>query len=274
MGLPNILSSDCCVVDTNPKAVSFIYGIDNNNIIWQINPYDKIYQPVLNTGLTGISNGMSFDIVRQHLFLFNSSNTGDLYFWNLNNTFELIGNISILGNLNFPVIPSGAAFYANAIWLFFPYTQNYSGPYNSTQLVKISFNYDSIIPTIASIEIITTNINLPPLDNRFGDISIDNIGNLYANTNSGKFYSLNVNNPNSSFALINNDVVFLQNSFDSTLSILYGHSFDSGNWYRISLDTGNLSLADFVTSITPESISGVGFRDLCGANTISLPSIN
>jgi hypothetical protein len=60
----------------------------------------------------------------------------------------------------------------------------------------------------------------------------------------------------------------LQLSFNTDYSVLYGHSYETGDWYTVALGNGaRTSIADFNT----KPVGGKGFRDLGGAAITAVP---
>lgn len=59
---------------------SYIYGIDDANYLWQLDPVSKTSLRVYQTVLTGISNALAYDNGRSDLYAVDGSN--DLWWWN------------------------------------------------------------------------------------------------------------------------------------------------------------------------------------------------
>ncbi len=256
-------------VATTPTSAStkdVVYGITNQNVIYEINLTDKTSQPVFDTKLVGvITNGMAFDTVKKVVYFF--GNNHNMYSWDSGSTLTLLGNINTIASLGITQSYDGvacAAYYDGAIWIFNPATNN------RTQLVKIAINYSSSnVPSVGTITKYSTNISLAN-NNFFGDVSINNSGILYGNTTYGEFYSLNVNSPSDSFSLKKTGLASLQNVFNKDYTVLYTHNYMDGVWSTINLTNGDLTSANYTTSnSTPTADQpGYGFRDLCGPNTI------
>jgi alpha-tubulin suppressor-like RCC1 family protein/formylglycine-generating enzyme required for sulfatase activity len=259
-------------------AVTYTYGVDNNNVIWQINPAARTRAPIRQTGLSGFTNALAFDVTRQHMFILNNNTPNALYFYNLaTNTFTFLpltsATISLLQYDTRPAGWPGAAYYSNAIWLFFPTANSYTGPYTNRDLIKLPINYAGNI-AINNAEIVATNIPTT-LDNRISDLAINtNTGLLYASTSLGDIYTLNLNAPTTSFTQLKTGMPGLQVSFDATWSFVYLQSAATGQWYSHDLTTNKITALKFTTAVTPESFDGVGFRDLAGPNIQAMPNIS
>jgi hypothetical protein len=255
----------------DPLAPAFIYGIDDVNDIYEIDPIAKtstlaLVQPA------GTSNSLAYDTVRNDLFFIDSEKK--LRYWSRESG-TTVGEVSptpvVTGSFN----PNNAAFYNNAIWFF---------DFNSSVLNKISLTYSgtgaTAVPSISGMQAFDiTGMNLPGVDgvntNTFGDIAINaNTGMLYASTTRGRFYSVDVTgDPTGTFSElaaplgITNDLG-LQLSFNTDYSVLYGHSYETGDWYTVALGNGaRTSIADFNT----KPVGGKGFRDLGGAAITAVP---
>lgn len=258
-----------------PLAPAFIYGIDNNNDIWEIDPVAKkstlaLVQP------SGTSNSLAYDTVRNDLFFIGSDLK--LKYWSRESG-TTVGNVS-----ETPVVlannANNAAYYNNAYWFF---------DFNSNVLNKISLSYTgtgaTAVPSISGTAAYSiAGMDLPnAIDpnatgantNTFGDIAINaNTGILYASTTRGRFYSLNVSDdPTSTFTQlaaplgITNDLG-LQLAFNTDYSVLYGHSYEDGAWYAVDVGNGNRTL---ISGFTTTPVDLKGFRDLGGAAITAVP---
>ena len=261
---------------------SYIYGIADNNQIYQINPKpgQQSFVSVYNTGLNGQSNAFAFDRVRDQMYFMNPSGSfnsqaysNGLFLWNKPaGTFSLLASGTAVGVLG-GSIPANAAYYQDAFWYF---TEN------SFTLNKVSLSYSgtgsAAVPNgVSGIEtfVMNTGGSLAANQNNFGDIAIDiDIGVLYGYTaaSGGKFYSLGLSNVVSGtlndFSLISTTSgTGLQISFNEDYSVLYGHNYTNGRWYDINLTTGSLTDLNFVTTTNGTT----GFRDLGGASITAVP---
>jgi hypothetical protein len=261
---------------------SYIYGIGDNNRIWEIDPVGKTSQDVYQTGLTGESNAFAFDTVRDQMFFIDANK--DLYYWNHATTIARVATAAELGVASSEQ-PWNAAYYANAFWFFNT---------ESDQFNKVSLTYSGGLSTPGFGSLTTYNINGIPYNanpgdrNRFGDIAIiasgPDAGMLYAATawptnTDGLFYSLNLNTLTTTGTATvikgagvpnGNGNPNLQLSFNGDYSTLYGHDYNGGKWYTVALATGNLTEIVGFTTYT----SGTnGFRDLGGASLESVTAV-
>ena len=260
-----------------PPAPAYIYGIDNNNDIWEIDPILKsstlaLVQPM------GTSNSLAYDTNRNDLFFIGPDLK--LKYWSRESG-TTVGNVS-----ETPVVAANnannAAYYSDAYWFF---------DFNSNVLNKISLTYSgsgaTAVPSIVGTQTYAiTGMDLPnALDpnavgfntNTFGDIAINaNTGMLYASTTRGRFYSLNLTgDPTSTFQELGapiatsgtENTVGLQLSFNTDYSVLYGHSYETGDWFTVGLADGTRTSIDYAT--TP--FGGKGFRDLGGSAITAVP---
>lgn len=274
-----------------PITPSYIYGIDDLNDIYQIDPTpgQQSFNGVYNTGLSGQSNAFAFDRVRDQMFFMNvgTGSANNLWLWNKPvNGFTQIAAGSALG-VGGGTIPANAAYYADAFWFFKERTND---------LVKASLVYSGTapgtVPTLGSVETftITPAPTLGPagsgtnsgIRNAFGDIAINPSGTLYAYTaggQGGNFYSLDLTTASAGsvggFNLISSGTTIsgatpigLQISFNEDYSVLYGHNYNDGKWYEVNTSTGWLTDLSFVTTT---GSTGTGFRDIGGASISFVP---
>lgn len=248
---------------------AIMYGVDNNSDIYEVDPVAKTFSLALSSTLTsGTSNSLAFDSARDQLFFIGTGTS--LFTWTKGS-----GSVQSLGAVpGNPNDPNNAAFYNDAYWYF---------DFNSNDLYKLSLSYSGGVPSISGTSLYSINgMNLPPSGtvgfntNTFGDVAINTItGMLYASTTRGRFYSVNLNgDPTNTFteiapaiAPVGTDNTYgLQLAFNTDSSVLYGHSYESGDWYTVSLADGARTSIDFTT--TP--FAGKGFRDL-GGSTVAVP---
>jgi hypothetical protein len=244
-------------------AVTFghsMYGVDVANNIWSLNPADQTATKVLTRDDVGqTANALAYDSVRNQMFFVNAANTFD-YWERATNTIKSVGGLSLgLGS-----DPNNAAFYNDAFWYF---------SHNSNVLNRAVLTYtgsgETAVPSVSSttsfpvLGMNPTGVNI----NSFGDIAVDpNSGILYAYTSRGRFYSVDLASPSTSFNEIvpsrgNDRSVGLQLSFDLASNTLYGTNYVTGNWYTIDTVTGiQTQIAGFNTLVA----DGRGIRDLGG----------
>ena len=263
-----------------PAAVesSVVYGIDDANVIWEIDPINKTFGKVNDTTLTGKSNSMAYDTGRdQFFFIYQTDNfsiDNSLRAWNRSSTGPLsVPQAATRTQLGLPaqsVQPANASYYANAYWFI---------PQNSTILHKVAFTYTGDTPgtpTLTTYDLSTYAAPAYP-GGGFGDIAIDDTGVLYgSHTSGGRFFKIDLNLLGST---ANNVYTQLkaptgtdpgyQLSFDATFDTLFAHDFNDGAWYTIDKANGNLTSLNFSTPI-PGGVTG--FRDLGGASETNAPA--
>jgi hypothetical protein len=258
----------CCAAvrpaSANPIVPTYIYGIGDANRIWQTDPVpgQQSFEMSYNTGISGTSNAVAFDRSREQLLFL--SQTNDLYVWNKSlgqapGAFQMVTTGSALGISGVPVF--NASYYQNSFWFFKEATN---------ELVKATLDYSTpTLPTLSGTTSWTTTGPTPSNYNGFGDIAInENTGTLYAATSTGLFYSLDLGSPSTSYneILPYGTNISLQIAFNQDYSVLYGHSYATGEWYSINTTSGVPTDLNYAT-IVPGT--GHGFRDLGGSSTIS-----
>jgi hypothetical protein len=251
-------------------APALIYGVDNNADIYEIDPVAQTATLALSTVITsGTCNSLAFDSVREQLFFIGQGTT--LYAWQKGS-----GSVQSVGLVpGSPDDPNNAAFYNDAYWNF---------EFNSNNLYKLSLTYPGGVPTISGTAVYSINsMSLPPSGtvgfntNTFGDIAINaTTGILYASTTRGRFYSVDLNgDPTNTFTEIlpptapsgTDNSYGLQLSYNTDYSILYGHSYETGDWFTVNPGTGAGTSIGFNTT----TAGGKGFRDLGGAAVVPEP---
>lgn len=258
-----ILSAWGGVAPADPIVPTYIYGIGDQNKIWQIDPVpgQQSFMMSYGTGLTGLSNAVAFDTGRDQLWFLSATN--DLYLWNKSlggapGAFQQVTTASSLGIDSSLVY--NASYYQNAFWFFKEATNT---------LVKASLDYSGSTPTLSGTTTYTISGPSPSSANGFGDIAINNnTGILYAATSTGLFYSVDLNSGGMTYneILPAGSNISLQIAFNQDYSILYGHNYSSGAWYTVNTTSGSATSLGY-TTIVPGT--GAGFRDLGGASTIS-----
>ena len=255
-----------------PPAPAYIYGIDNNNDIYEIDPVNKTSTLALVQPAGGFSNSLAFDTNRSQLFFIGPDN--GLKYW-------LQGSgstgISVAGSPAVGTDPNNAAYYDNAYW-FFDFNSNVLNRWN----LAYSGTGPSGVPSVTGTQTYSiANMLLPPSGtsglntNTFGDIAINaSTGILYASTTRGRFYSLDLNgDPTNTFtelaaSLGVSNTLGLQLAFNTDYSTLYGHSYEDGAWYEVSTVDGARTL---ITDFTTTPFGGKGFRDLGGSAITAVP---
>lgn len=252
----------------DPLPAAFIYGIDNNNDIYEIDPVAKTSRLVLVQPAGGESNALAFDTARNHLFFIGPDN--GLKYW-----VQGAGSsaTAVTGPGLVTTDPNNAAYYNDAYWFF---------EFNSNILTQVNLAYSgtgsAAVPSISSIDTFPiSGMALPPggsvnNTNTFGDIAINPLtGTLYASTSRGRFYSVDLSSKVFTELVAspgNDNTVGLQLSFDSDYSNLYGHSYETGAWYEVDPATGSTTL---ISGFSTTPFGGKGFRDLGGSAVAAVP---
>lgn len=259
-----------CVVLTGTRdsagaGVSYIYGIDDSNYVWEVDPTGKTYTRELNTGLTGQSNAFAYDTGRDDMYFLSS--VKDLYYWNHGSTFTKLANAAALG-LSSVTQPANAAYYADAYWFFNE---------GANRLNKAALSYAGNAPTsVASVTSYAIS-GIPGTlasNNTFGDIAINgNSGVLYAATVSGLFYSvdlgaLSAGAGTASVIKAAGSNPSLQIAFSSDYATLYATNYAGGQWYTMDVSSGNLTT---IVGLQTKLDGTNGFRDLGGSSISPVP---
>lgn len=254
-------------------AASYFYALGSNNHLYEVSD-TGVQRDIRDlSGLVGVTpvNGAAFDAGRSQFF-FAVSGTGganaSLWYWNQATNVTPV-SLGLLPTAR----PDNGAYWDGAYW----YVQQ-----GTHTLHRIALQYDgSGNPTLASGGASTGTLvgGVPTVNNNyFGDIVITSAGRLYATTANGDaFYSVNLG----SGALSGNQTVTaigsvgsagvdkLQLSLDSTGSTLYGHAYDTGQWYTV--DTSNGALTTLAFSTLTAGVAN-GFQDMGGASATATPS--
>lgn len=260
-----------CVVltgtrDSTGAGLSYIYGIDDDNYVWEVDPAGKTYTRELKTGLTGLSNAFAYDTARDDMYFLSSAK--ELYYWNHGSTFTKLSTAANLG-LSSVTQPANAAYYADAYWFFNE---------GANTLNRASLNYSDNVPT--SVASLTTYAisGIPgsiSANNLFGDIAINgNTGVLYAATTTGLFYSVDLGalsgGAGTASVIKSNGTgnPSLQIAFSSDYATLYATNYAGGQWYTMDVASGNVtSIPGFQTQLK----GSTGFRDLGGSSISPVP---
>lgn len=265
-----LAAAAACVVLTGTRdsagaGVSYIYGIDDANFVWEVDPVGKTYTRELSTGLTGQSNAFAYDTGRDDMYFLSSAK--DLYYWNHGSTFTKLANAAALG-LSSVTQPANAAYYADAYWFFNEGTNT---------LNKAALSYAGNAPTaVASVTSYAIS-GIPGTltsSNTFGDIAINgNSGVLYAATVSGLFYSvdlgaLSADAGAASVIKAAGSNPSLQIAFSSDYATLYATNYAGGQWYTMDVPSGNLTA---IVGLQTKLDGTNGFRDLGGSSISPVP---
>jgi hypothetical protein len=243
---------------------------DADNILYSYQTTSQQLGRVLSTGFlapTGL-NGLAFGSLSgtDYLFMMYSGNhegyASGLY---MTDGFNLpdVPMIQLVTNATnyIPTTVNNASFYASGYWYISP---------NSMTINKVSISGVGIATSKTSYNLSTF---LPNADNQFTDLAFDEINNkLYITTKLGYIFSYNTNaNAPHSFtynkgAPITGDITGkrLQISIDETGQILYGHYYDTGSLYSISLKDSDFGVATQVKTTNGQDFVMPKMTDICG----------
>jgi hypothetical protein len=258
-------------------AASYFYAVGSNNHLYEVSD-TGVQRDVRDlSGLVGVTpvNGAAFDAGRSQLFFSvpgSGSGNGSLWYWNQATNATPV-SLGLLPTAR----PDNGAYWDGAYW----YVQQ-----GTNTLHRIALNYDGAgNPTGLGAASTASLVHTPALsggDLWFGDIAIQTLSGssakLYGATAAGnQFFSVNLTNGalsgNVSASLLgtvgSNGVDKMQLSFDSAGTTLYGHAYDSGQWYTIN--TANGALTTLAFSSFTAGVSN-GFQDMGGASASATPS--
>jgi hypothetical protein len=258
-------------------AASYFYAVGSNNHLYEVSD-TGVQRDVRDlSGLVGVTpvNGAAFDAGRSELFFSvpgSGSGNGSLWYWNQATNATPV-SLGLLPTAR----PDNGAYWDGAYW----YVQQ-----GTNTLHRIALNYDGAgNPTGLGAASTASLVHTPALsggDLWFGDIAIQTLSGssakLYGATAAGnQFFSVNLTNGalsgNVTASLLgtvgSNGVDKMQLSFDSAGTTLYGHAYDSGQWYTIN--TANGALTTLAFSSFTAGVSN-GFQDMGGASASATPS--
>jgi len=258
-------------------AASYFYAVGSNNHLYEVSD-TGVQRDVRDlSGLVGVTpvNGAAFDAGHSQLFFSvpgSGSGNGSLWYWNQATNATPV-SLGLLPTAR----PDNGAYWDGAYW----YVQQ-----GTNTLHRIALNYDGAgNPTGLGAASTASLVHTPALsggDLWFGDIAIQTLSGssakLYGATAAGnQFFSVNLTNGalsgNVTASLLgtvgSNGVDKMQLSFDSAGTTLYGHAYDSGQWYTIN--TANGALTTLAFSSFTAGVSN-GFQDMGGASASATPS--
>jgi hypothetical protein len=258
-------------------AASYFYAVGSNNHLYEVSD-TGVQRDVRDlSGLVGVTpvNGAAFDAGRSQLFFSvpgSGSGNGSLWYWNQATNATPV-SLGLLPTAR----PDNGAYWDGAYW----YVQQ-----GTNTLHRIALNYDGAgNPTGLGAASTASLVHTPALsggDLWFGDIAIQTLSGssakLYGATAAGnQFFSVNLTNGalsgNVTASLLgtvgSDGVDKMQLSFDSAGTTLYGHAYDSGQWYTIN--TANGALTTLAFSSFTAGVSN-GFQDMGGASASATPS--
>ncbi|MEY3607998.1 MAG: hypothetical protein RLZZ447_786 [Verrucomicrobiota bacterium] len=258
-------------------AASYFYAVGSDNHVYEVSDAGVQRDVRDLSGLVGSTmvNGAAFDAGRSQFFFSVSgsgSANGSLWYWNQATNATPV-SLGLLPSAR----PDNGAYWDGAYW----YIQQ-----GSNTLHRIALTYDGAgNPTGLGAASSASLDHTPALsggDLWFGDIAIQTLSGtsakLFGATAAGnQFFSVNLTNGalsgNLTASLLgtvgSGAVDKMQLSFDAAGTTLYGHAYDSGQWYTINTANGGLTSLAFSSLTTGVSN---GFQDMGGASATATPS--
>lgn len=276
--LPLVLSAVLSAVPAS--AASYFYAIGSNNHLYEVSDAGirRDIRDLSGLGAAGLVNGAAFDASNKKLFFSvpgSSPSAGELWYWDQATN----GSPAYLGLLP-TAKPDNASYWNGAYW----YMEQ-----GTTKLHRIEVQYSGGTPSLASGGASFATVNHSPAltdvnDRYFGDIAIttlsSSVATLYGATAYGnQFFSVSLSSGSLSGGLAatllgtvgSTGVDKMQLSFDSAGTTLYGHAYDTGQWYTVNTTNGALTtLPSFITQTAGVSN---GFQDMGGASATATPSV-
>ena len=266
----------CGLSSVPVAAASYFYAVGSDNHIYEVSDSGVRRDLRDLSGLVGASmvNGAAFDTARSQFFFSvpgSGGANGSLWYWNQASN-DTPFSLGLLPTAR----PDNGAYWDGAYW----YVQQ-----GTNTLHRVALNYASGTPTGLGSATTATLVHSPALsggDLYFGDIVIQTLSGtaatLFGSTaNGNQFFSVSL----SSGALSGNlnasllgtvgaaAVDKMQLSFDAAGTTLYGHAYDTGQWYTVNTADGTLTSLAF-SSLTAGASNG--FQDMAGAAASPTPS--
>lgn len=267
--------------NAHANTTSYVYGIDDANVIYEIDPVGKTFEVVNPTGLSGTnnSNSMAYDTSRDHFYFMHTysggSNNGQtwLLMWDRSTTgpgsLRQIANASQLGISN-GADPANAAFYNGAFWFF--------ASSSSNVLKEARLTYTGNIPSFNSLinhDLSTFAAPTYPTGG-YGDIAISPTGELYGSQTNGRIFKVDLNLLGNTSNVVYTQIKAADNtfgyqlSFDASHTRLFGHYYNNASWVTIDMTSGSVTSLNFQTPTPPTT---TGFRDIGGASDTQSPGL-
>lgn len=236
-------------------SASFIYGVADDNIIYEVNTSTQSSQPVFATGLTGLSNAFAYDTARQQFWFVDANR--NLQLWNGGSALITVAPASTIGTTQ----PANAAYFNNSFWYFTDATAT---------LNRIPLSYTDPLMSTAGVKETFTVSGITANTNTFGDIAINPEGILFGATVNGRFFTVDLNAANKTQITLLNPGTnpSLQLSFSADFTKLYGQNFAGGQWYTIDTATG---IATVIPGFLEPIVGTTALRDLGGARALPMP---
>lgn len=269
-----------------PVGGTYIYGIADNQVIYETDVTNQevsgVYNALADIG-TGLANAFAYDTSRNQFFFLTSKN--QLAYWPRTGSVQTIATAAEMG-LAGKIQPADAVYYDNAFW----FVENTATSVDKQKLVKVELDYDaSGVPSFGRrhtyhIDIKDAAGNPVKVYDMFGDIAVDGGGNMYFATSpypgqstSGAFYKLDLNTlgpagGTGTATMIkppSKGNISLQLSFSCDFKTLWGHDYNTADWYTIDTATGDITKV--FRGTLPNSGKTTGLRDLGGAACTCAP---
>ncbi|WP_165247508.1 DUF6923 family protein [Paludisphaera soli] len=226
-------------------SADVVYGIDNANNLIRVDLATQTSSVLFDTPLSGASNGVALDATGNHL-VFRNNEGGTLRSYDIaGGSLSTVANPS---NLALPGLSSDASFYDGAYW----YVRN-----NSDALYRVDIDFSGATPAITGVTTFANFDGGSATSFGFGDIAIAADGTLYGSSTQGLFaVSLSGGSP-TGYTVLNAQAPLLQIALVANGTALVGHSFNTGEWYDISL-TGSVSKIDGFRTVGLRDIASIG----------------
>jgi hypothetical protein len=256
-----------------------ICSAGSDNVLYSYQTTSQQLGIVLSTGFlapTGL-NGLAFGKLNNidYVFMMYSGNhegyASGLYMTDAFNLLDVPTMQLVTNATNYiPTTVNNGSFYASGYWYISP---------NTITINKVSISSAGAATSKTSYNLSTS---LPNADNEFTDLAFDEVNNkLYITTKLGYIFSYNTNaNTPHSFtyskgAPITGDISGkrLQISIDETGQILYGHHYDTGSLYAISLKDSDFGVATRVKTSNGQNIAMPQMTDICGPKSFNVGTI-
>lgn len=268
-----------------------ICGAGADNVLYSYQTTAQQLGIVLSTGFlapTGL-NGLAFGQLNgtDYLFMmYSGSHQGypsGLYITDALNLPEVPFMSGVQGAMTYmPATVNNASFYASGYWYISE---------NSMTINKISLTFNSYTqnnnPIVICDAIGKASYNLatslPNSDNQFTDLAFNpSNGYLYITTKLGYLFCYGAppyaanNHPPIKQAKIVGDITGkrLQISVDETGKFLYGHHYDTGSLYSISLSDADFGVATKIKTSNGQDLVMPKMTDICGPKSFTVGRIN
>jgi len=257
-------------------AASYFYAIGSNNHLYEVSDSgaQRDIRDLSGLGAAGLVNGAAFDRAGNDFFFSvpGPGSVGGLWYWNQ----QTNASPTFLGWLT-TVKPDNAAYWDGAYW----YVQQGLDILHRVEIATDGSGNPTGLGSFSSTQLSRsqTPTNVNGNEKYFGDIAIRETSagtaTLFGASAYGEqFFSVSLSSGPLTAGLTANvlgspGVAKLQLSFDSSDATLYGHAYDTGQWYTVNTATGALTTLAFSTRTAGQSN---GFQDIGGAAASATPS--